>query len=403
MAHIQQPERGERCQSDVLQFSHPGKLTYVSRQQLDGDTSEVDRREDAEAVGGSHAARVRVELLCELSGRYRSTGEMKTLGPADIVRLLPMSMAVEAMREAFASHSGGRIQSPPRSVLHTGGKRGATLVMPASLESGDPALAVVKVVSVFPDNKPQGLRSIHGTLLAIDASTGVPLALLDGATLTAIRTAAACGLATDLLARADSRVLAVFGSGVHARTQVRAVRAVRPIEQVRIFNPNLSSARSMATELSSDPIPGGYRSAGSAGEALDGADIACAATTSTVPVFQDAEVPPGIHINAIGSFHATDREVPGPTVARARVVVDDFESALEEAGDILMPIAEGLFGEDHIHCDLGSLVRGLSSGRASDSEVTFFKSVGIAAQDVVATQVVLREAARLGLGERIGW
>lgn len=328
---------------------------------------------------------------------------MKILGPADIVCSLPMSTAVEAMREAFAAHASGRIQSPPRSVLHTGGQRGATLVMPASLEAGDPALAVVKVVSVFPDNKPAGLRSIHGTLLAIDAATGAPLALLDGATLTAIRTAAACGLATDLLARPESRVLAVFGSGVHARTQISAMRTVRPIEEVRVFNPNLHSARSMTKELSSNPIPGGYRAVGSAREALAGADIACAATTSPVPVFHDAEVPPGIHINAIGSFHATDREIPGLTVARARVVVDDLESALEEAGDILVPMAEGLFGEEHIHCDLGSLVQGLVAGRASDTELTFFKSVGIAAQDVVAAQAVLRAAAKRGLGERIDW
>ena len=328
---------------------------------------------------------------------------MKTLGAADIVRSLPMTKAVDAMREAFAAHAEGRIQSPARSVLHTGGMRGATLVMPAALESGESPLAVVKVVSVFPDNKPQGLRSIHGTVLAIDASTGAPLALLDGATLTAIRTAAACGLATDLLARPDSRVLAVFGSGVHARTQVSAVCAVRPIDEVRIFNPNMQSARAMARELSSQPISGGYRSVGSSREALDGADIACAATTSPVPVFQDTEVPAGIHINAIGSFHVIDREVPGPTVARARVVVDDFESALEEAGDILIPMAEGLFGKEHIHCDLGSLVKGLSPGRGSNTEVTFFKSVGIAAQDVVATQAVLQEAAKLGLGERIDW
>ena len=381
----------------------PGALTYLSRQQSDGHIAEWDRGVCADEPELSPTAPVCGQRLRESRGRDRSISGVKTLGPADIRRSLPMDKAVEAMRTAFASHAAGRIQSPPRSVLHTGGKRGATLVMPASLEFGDPALAVVKVVSVFPDNKPQGFRSIHGTLLAIDASTGVPLALLDGAALTAIRTAAACGLATDLLARRDSRVLAVFGSGVHARTQVRAMRAVRPIEDVRIFNPNLRSAQSMATELSSDPIPGGYRSVGSAHEALDGADIACAATTSPVPVFQDAEVPAGIHINAIGSFHAGDREVPGATVARARLVVDDIESALEEAGDVLMPMAEGLFGEDHIHCDLGSLVRGLASGRALDTELTFFKSVGIAAQDVVATQAVLREAARLGLGERIDW
>ena len=315
-----------------------------------------------------------------------------------------MGNAIAAMRAAFAAHAEGSVRAPPRAVLRTGGKRGATLVMPAALESDKPPLLTVKVVSVFPDNPSGVVPSIHSTLIAVDASTGIPLALLDGASLTAIRTAAACGLATDLLARPASAVLAVFGSGVHARTQVRAVRAVRPIEEVRIFNPNRESARTMVEELEAAESGGVvFRSAGSSADALSGADVACAATTSRTPVFRDADVPDGMHINAIGSFLPEEREVPGATVARARVFVDDRHSALEEAGDLLIPMAEGLFGEDHIRCDLGSLVLGRAQGRSSAREVTFFKAVGLAVQDVVATQAVLREVQRLGLGQRIDW
>lgn len=315
-----------------------------------------------------------------------------------------MAEAVEAMREAFCAQAAGTLVAPDRTVLATGRDAGATLVMPAALDSGDAPLLVVKVVSVFPSNRRRDLPSIHGTVLAVDAETGVPRALLDGGSLTAIRTAAACGLATELLSRPDSRVLAVFGSGVHARTQVDAMRTVRRIEEVRIFNPNVESARSMARELSqSGSMQGRVAVAGSPAEALDGADIACCATTSVVPVFEDRAVPDGIHINAIGSFKPEDREVPSATLVRSRLVVDDREAALEEAGDLLIPISEGLVDADHIRCALGDLVLGGCEGRSSRSQVTFFKSVGLAAQDVFAARAVLRQAERLGLGEPIRW
>lgn len=278
------------------------------------------------------------------------------------------------------------------------------MVMPAATKSGGAELLAVKVVSVFPENPQRGLRAIHGAVLVSDAETGVPRALLDGVALTAIRTAAACGLATDLLARPDSAVLAVFGSGVHARTQVEAMRAVRPITEVRIYNPNTGSAEAMAEELSkSDSGLDGIRAVGSPGEALDGADVACMATTSRVPVCQDCDVPDGIHINAIGAFKPEDREVPGATVGRSLVVVDDLDSAMEEAGDLLIAIEEGRFSREAIHADLGGLVHGYFAGRSAPSQVTFFKSVGIAAQDVFAAQAVLREAERLRLGDRIDW
>ena len=329
---------------------------------------------------------------------------MTVLGPEEIARLLTMDRAVEAMRAAFSAHAEERIQAPPRIVLNTGGRRGATLVMPAAAETGDPPLLVVKVVSVFPENARHGMRAIHGTLIAIDADTGVPQALMDGGSLTAIRTAATCGLATDFLARPDSSVLAVFGSGVHARTQVQAMRAVRSISEVRIFNPNAGSARAMADELAASAAPSiAVRAVSSPAEALDSADVACMATTSRVPVFDDSDLPDGIHLNAIGSFKPGEREVPGATVNRARIVVDDRAAALEEAGDLLIPISEGLIGPSHIHCDLGSLVLGRSEGRAASDQVTFFKSVGLAAQDVAAAQAVLSEARKGRFGERIDW
>ena len=316
---------------------------------------------------------------------------MRVIGSDEIVRALPMDAAISAMREAFAARVEGRADEPPRTVLHSGPTRGATLVMPVALDAGDAPLLVVKVVSVFPANREKGLAAIHGTVIAVEAETGLPIAMLDGASLTAIRTAAACGLATDLLARRDSAVLAVFGSGVHARTQVQGMREVRSIKEVRIYNPNTASAEAMAAELAGSAAPTcTVRVADSAASALAGADIACAATTSRVPVFEDDAVPAGLHINAIGSFHATDREVPGQTVARAGVFVDDREAALEEAGDLIMAIREGHVDAGHVRSDLGSLVLGTADGRRSDDEVTFFKSVGLAVQDAAATQAVLR-------------
>ena len=329
---------------------------------------------------------------------------MRVLGPSDIVRALPMADAVDAMRVAFAAHARGQVLAPPRTILSTGGESGATLVMPAALESADPPLLAVKVVSVFPGNRRRNLPSIHGTVLAVDSRTGVPRALLDGASMTAIRTAAVCGLATDLMARLGSQVLAVFGSGVHARTQVEAMRTVRQISDIRIYNPNRESASRMARDLASSSAgPVSFRVAASPAEALDGADIACAATTSRVPIFEDLHVPCGLHINAIGSFKPEDREIPGSTVARARVVVDDREAALEEAGDLLIPLGEGLFGHSHIYCALGDLVLNRFRGRYSADEVTLFKSVGLSVQDVVAAQATLARAETLGLGRRIDW
>ena len=329
---------------------------------------------------------------------------MRLLGPADITRALPMAKAIEAMRTAFKAHALGQAQAPPRIVLPATQGRGSTLVMPAVIGSGPLPLLTVKAVSVYPENRSRGLPSIHGSVLAIDPDTGVPLAMLDAVSLTAIRTAAVCGLATQLLARNNCAVLAVFGAGSQARTQVQAILEVCQIRVVNICSPSLESARIMADELlSGTESQIKIQAVKSSTEALQNADVVCTATTSSIPVFEDRDLPAGVHINAIGSFHPQDREIPGETVVRARVVVDDREAAQEEAGDLLIPIGQGLIARKHILSDLGSLVLGKSGIRTSDDQITFFKSVGLSVQDVAAVQVVLQEAELLGLGQQMDW
>lgn len=313
-----------------------------------------------------------------------------------------MPAAIDAMRSAFGALGAGRAQSPMRSTLSSAD--GVTLVMPGAIDDEAAPAIAVKVVSVFPGNKSLGIPTIHGLVLAVDPRTGRPVAVIDGSALTAIRTAAVCGLATDLLSRPDSKILAVIGSGVQARTQVEAVCCVRDIEQVRICNPNLASAEAAAEELRAQGrIPADVRATSDCAEALQGADIACAATTSRTPVIADEDIAPGMHINAIGSFQPSVREIPSETVARSLLFVDERQAALEEAGDILQAVDDGSIGEDHIHCELGELVLGRAAGRATADQVTLFKSVGLAVQDVAAAREALAGARALGIGTPVPW
>lgn len=322
------------------------------------------------------------------------------LDSRQVRQALPMPAAIDAMRLAFIALAEGRAQAPMRTALSSAD--GVTLIMPGAMDGDQGAALAVKVVSVFPGNKSLGVPSIHGIVLVVDSQTGRPSAIVDGTALTSVRTAAACGLATDLLSRQDSKVLAVIGSGVQARTQIEAVCCVRAIEEVRICNPNLESAQAAAAELSGqDPIPARVSATRDSAEALRDADIVCTASTSQTPVLADRELAPGTHINAIGSFQPHVRELPSATLARCLLVVDERQAALEEAGDILQAIADGSIAESHIHCELGDLLLGKAAGRTSDDQITLFKSVGVAVQDVAAAQAALAGAQRLGLGSKI--
>jgi len=331
---------------------------------------------------------------------------MLCLNADDVRRALPMRQAVEAMKRAFAALSEGSAVVPHRAVLPVQRNAGVSLVMSAFIDAADrsdQALAV-KVVSLFDGNPGRGLVRVQATALLIEADTGRPEALLDGSALTAIRTAAASGAATDLLARPDSRCLAILGAGAQARSHVEAVCSVRAIETVRIYGPTPSKVEDLIRAFKGrTDIAARFVAAGSATEAVEGADIVCATTTAREPVFGDADIRPGTHINAVGSFVPEVAEVPAETVARARVVVDSREAAWIEAGDLIQPLRSGLIDADHIVAELGEIVLGREPGRSGPDEITFFKSVGVAVQDASAAHLAVINARGAGLGQQISW
>jgi len=315
---------------------------------------------------------------------------LRILSRADVRAAVDMPAAIDAMREAFAALSDGKATVPVRLALET--EWGVTLFMPAHLTSTDHAGA--KVVSVNPGNADAGLPVIHAVVLMLDVDTGRPVALLDGTWLTALRTGAIGGLAADLLARPDARTVALFGAGVQARTQLEAVRCVRDIEEVRVYSPSGRSADALIAEL--DGVTA--RRAIDPAEAVRGADIVIAATSSSTPVFDGSLVEPGAHVTGVGSFTTEMREVDSTLIRRARVVVDQREAIMEEAGDIVGPISDGLVDESVISAEIGEIVLGVAPGRTSAEEITFFKSVGNAVQDIAVAARVLAVAERENLG-----
>ena len=223
--------------------------------------------------------------------------------------------------------------------------------------------------------------------------------MLEGGALTAIRTGAGSGAATDLLARSDARTVAIFGSGVQARTQLEAVCTVRHIESVRVYSSNGKQAKEFARSLAGNgPIPGQIDVTSTPAEAIDGADIVCTATTSYEPVFSGRDLLPGTHVNAIGSFTPEMQEVDMDTIRRSLVVVDSREAVMEEAGDLLIPLAAGVIDAEHIQTEVGEIALGLKPGRTDDDQITYFKSVGVAVQDAVAGRIALGNAIAGNLG-----
>ncbi|NLF10892.1 MAG: hypothetical protein GX597_03805 [Anaerolineaceae bacterium] len=324
--------------------------------------------------------------------------KLRVLSGDDVRRAITMAEAIQAVKEAYIQLSAGQAIVPLRTSVPVEGRGGVTLFMPAYLAKSDAMGA--KIVSVFPGNLAQGLPTIHAMVIVVNAETGQPNAIMDGTYLTALRTGAASGVATDLLARPDARVVAIMGAGAQGRTQLEAVCAVRPIEKVWVLDANPEAAALYVEDMRrrGRPIPEAFSIAASSSEALRDADVICTATTSTRPVFADAELKPGAHINGIGAYTPEMQEVPAETVARSRVVVDSRSATLAEAGDLIIPIQQGMMTADDIHGEIGEVAAGLIPGRQSAEEITFFKSVGVAVQDVAVAGAILRRAAELGLG-----
>lgn len=327
---------------------------------------------------------------------------MLVLTADDVRKALPMGDAIEAVKRAYAAVSDGRVEMPLRSRLPVAPHDGLSLFMPAYARIDDGEALAIKVVSLFPNNPANGLAYIQAAVLVLEPDTGRVLAILEGSSLTAIRTGAAGGAAADVLARKDSRVAAVFGAGAQGRTQLQAVCTVRHIERAWIFDQEPERAEGFVAEMAGKgPVPAELRRAATPAEALREADIVCTATTSLTPVFADPELKIGAHISAVGSYTPEMQEVPAETVKRALVVVDARSAALVESGDLIRPIRSGLFTEGHVHAELGEILLGRKPGRASAEQITYFKSVGIAAQDVLAAQRAVGNAHRLGLGQEV--
>lgn len=327
-------------------------------------------------------------------------GRLRILDAEAVDQSLPMKEAIEGMQEAFSQLSAGKASIPLRSRIQVEKQAAVTLVMPAHLKESDDL--AVKIVSVFPGNSEKSLPTIHAIVIAVDATTGEPRAILEGGRLTAIRTGAGSGVATDLLARPDAKTVAIYGSGVQARTQLEAVCTVRQIDTVWVYSIDQEGLQAFAREMSGKgAIPGNILIAGDAQEPLAAADIICTATNSSVPVFDGQALRPGTHINAIGAFTPEMQEIDSETVKRALVVVDSKSAALAEAGDLIIPLNSGEISQEWIASELGEIINGSKPGRQSPDQITLYKSVGVAVQDAVAAGRALRRAEELGLGEII--
>lgn len=321
---------------------------------------------------------------------------IKILSQQDIKASVNMPQAIAAVREAFIQVSRGRAFVPQRIQVPVPARQGTSLFMPAYLESRG-ALGA-KVVSVFPRNPDLGLPTIHAVVIVLDAETGRPESVLDGTYLTALRTGAASGLATDLMARPEARTLALFGAGVQGRTQIEAVRSVRNLDRLWVYDKDPERARALAKEYQETSPPLAVLVAETPSVAVREADIICTATTSATPVFEDADLKPGTHINGIGSYTPDAQEIPAETVLRAKIIVDSLHASLEEAGDLIIPLQQGCLSKEGIHGELGRVAGGEIPGRTSAGEITLFKSVGVAAQDVAVADLVCRAARERDLG-----
>lgn len=328
---------------------------------------------------------------------------MLILSRHDVEALLTMPEAIAAVEAGFRQLAAGAVEMPQRLATVIAPHNGIHLAMPAFVAgdptTADPGTLSIKVVTVYNDNRAQyNLPTIHAVLLLHDARTGQALALMDAEHLTAMRTGAVSGVATQWLARPDASVLTLFGAGVQATTQLLAMAAVRPLQQVHVVA--LGDVHPFCAQMTAQlGIP--VTPAADIRAAVEAADLICTATNSPTPLFDGAWLRDGVHINAIGAYTRTTRELDSTTVRRSRIIVDRRQAAQAEAGDIVIPMQEGVIGPEHVVGELAELVTGAAPGRTAPTEITLFKSVGLALQDAVTAALVYRRALAQGRGQEV--
>jgi ornithine cyclodeaminase len=307
---------------------------------------------------------------------------------ADAVRRnLPMAECIDLMADTQAAISRGDITLPLRSFVPLDDSNNALLVMPGALPTA--SVFGAKLLSLFPDNRAKDQPIIQGQILLFDGTTGEAVAVVEAASLTAIRTAAASAAATRALANPEASTLAILGYGVQAHSHLAAMREVRPVAEVRVWGPDLGKAAAFADEYA-DQLS--IRAVPTVTEAIRQADLVCAVSAAHEPIIEGDSVAPGCHLNLVGVHTTRSREADGETLRRARLFTEITEFALAESGDIVLAIEEGMIDEGHIVGEIGAVLNGDLEGRRTADEITLYKSLGNTAQDLAAASHVLSRA-----------
>jgi len=325
---------------------------------------------------------------------------MLILSRHEVEALLTMEDALTAVEEGFRQLALGTVAMPQRNATTVAPHNGLHLAMPAYV-GGEVDALTVKIVTVYGDNLPKyNLPTIQGALLVHDARTGQLLALMDAEHLTATRTGAASGVATKYLARTDAATVTLFGAGALGPGQLAAVCAVRPIKHAYLVTRSGEKDADFCTQMSKQ-LGIDIHATRNTQQAIENSDIICTATNSPTPLFDGKWLKPGAHINAVGAYKSTMRELDTTTLHRSRVFVDRHEAARAEAGDLCIPIANGDLTYDHVAGELGAVIAGTLPGRGDDSAITLFKSVGLAMQDAVTAKQIYLAALAQKIGTEV--
>ena len=315
------------------------------------------------------------------------------LNQSEVEQLLDMEGCIEAMAGILEALARGELFQPLRSIAFPPGESSGIGLMPAH-RSGASAAYSLKTICLFPDNPTRGLDAHQGTVTLFSGETGQVRALMNASAITAIRTAAVSAVATRLLAREDASELAILGSGVQGRSHIEAMRALKPWKRIRIASHTHEHAQALAKETGADAVE-------NVEEAVRGADVVVTATNSSEPVLRHEWLKPGAHVNAVGSSIKTARELDTATIVASSLFVDRRESTLNEAGDYLVPFQEGAIGPEHIKAEVGEILTGAHPGRTAPDELTVFKSLGLAVEDLAAAEYVFRRAQETGTGTTV--
>ncbi len=322
--------------------------------------------------------------------------EILVLSYEDVIELIPISKCIDIISSALADLARGQVYLPLRTMVRPPDGKGLMSLMPAYISGKEPVFGL-KSICVFPNNRSVGKDAHQGSVLLFSPETGELLAVLNASAITAIRTAAVSGVATNILARKDAQILGIIGAGVQARTHLAAIAAVRPIKQVKIMDKFYENAQKYVNELSASyPFP--IIAVETGEEAVRDADIIITVTNSSEPVLRRNWIAPGAHLNAVGACSPNAREIDTATVLASKLYVDRKESTLNEAGDYILAGKEGAIGPNHIRGEIGELLIGKVSGRTSDEEITLFKALGLAVEDLATAQYAYLQARRRQIG-----